>query len=320
MALQPKIAIAQDGVNGEKLQFRDVTGVYDANTNPGGYGGSNIDDSAVDATRIVVGDYVRRRDASKGISDVSNLELFDEYTLNSGNIANSNSGIVSKEPLFVLPTDPSALPVQNNGNFDVDETGRNLLRKDYTPDKNQPYNAIEFTPNDVGIDMQVFPDRVFDIEYELYEKEADDTGGGTTVTLTSGEQYYLEPNTSSNTDWVAKIGTSQYFYRYQVFIPDTNANLDLRDVTLHKLHTSTQKYFVTTYHIDQAKLDVLSLLAKKGCFYEEKYRAEANKMLQEIEAIKNSVTPFCLPNISGTQDLIERVLNHYDWLIKCLEG
>lgn len=310
MALELRFSIDEDLQNGEKLRFTDTTGDYNSNTNTGGYGGGgNPSRSDIKATRIVSGDVIRRRNAKTGIGSAEKLVLWKEYK-HDGTFSYTRV-IISIEPLnqFVLPHSDSITSVTNT----VDETGRNLVRKDFVPND----SSIDFTPSDLNINEDYFPDRVYDIQYEVYVDLGSSFSDASAGQVVAGNQYIVIPDTSNTTGVLLTLNNGQNLYRYQVFTPDSTQSINPNSATVYELEAQNFSYFNTRYESYGWLLTLASKLSE-GCRLEREHKEAIKEFFLDFEGYKNLVTPTCMPDISGAQDMVDRMRQNYIWLSKCL--
>lgn len=320
MALDLKFSISEDLINGEKFHFEDVTGAHDPDTNPGGYGGGgNPSESDIQVTRIIAGDWVKR-DEAKEITTEGNLKQWREYErdnsnvsaiLNSGSAPYARDSTESAQSPFVLVHDPSNTDLSGA----ITETGRDLVRKDYVPAD----GALEIKPEDMNINGSVFPDRVYDIEYEVYVDLGSSFAQASAGNIVEGERYIVIPDDPTDNTILLQLSNNDRFFRYQVFQAPVSESISPTNATVYEMNAKVFKYFTLKYNSRGYYSDLFAEFAKKGCEWEDRYKVEAMKLQQDYWALEFSVSPTCLPNISGSMDLINSIENRYNYLKKCLD-
>jgi len=323
-----QLTIEQDGINGDKFILRDTTGNHDASANPDGYGGPNPTKSQIKATQVKVSSYDKRQ-AAGTVSSVADLQQWQEYERGSlgsgaGLFHNTYQNVGYPNP-FILPHDPSAITAQSFQNNTVTDLGRTLVRKDFLPAQ----QGLGITPSDANLSSSIFPDGVYDVEYEVYVvpggafSDTNDSLISPGDTLKAGIEYMVEPNPAygSNQDNILlELDNGNRYFRYQSFVLDADTQiLNLNSApAIYEKYAGIKRYFLHTYKVDGQFLDLTKYVADKCFDYEMMH--ELRDWYMYYKALKNSVNAFCFPSITQSQHMFDVLDHKYNYLIKCLRN
>lgn len=158
MALNRKLYITQDFVNGNLIRIDEVTGNYTAE-NTGGYGFPNLVESAVTQVRFMFSSYQKEENASTSLVCVSNVE-YEVIGTGSNTVDVDNKEYVLGD-IFVLMSD--AVPIIGSG-LSLVETGRFACVSTFLP--SDLYET--FAPSELGINALTFPDSAYEVGSEIY--------------------------------------------------------------------------------------------------------------------------------------------------------
>jgi hypothetical protein len=281
-----------DFTNGETFVINELTGGYDAITNPTGYGIPNVDVLAVNATRFIFGSYLTESEATTSTVIVAGKEyiasgtgffVFDTKTVNAG-----DTFIFMSDG---TPTLPSTLILT--------ETGRFSPATDYLPTQ---VLTSDFTPSLLGIDNTIFPDSIYSVQMNIYTTSyvagASRPAGtyivygtiGDTITI-SGVTYRINETFTRGSTFT--FTGSAFIALYNATTTDENGNADL-------------VYFLCGYYAWQGILSLQNRVISTHCNTRTKDNLliawnKWQAVLSQLSVVDGTI------DISGCQILLDEI-------------
>jgi hypothetical protein len=294
MALDLKLYITEDFNTGETVRIDDITGLYSA-TNTGGYGTPNPTKSQITKIRFIFSSYVTENTIDSNVTECLSGK---EYVV-QGSGANTvvvNTKTYSLGDTFILMVD--ATPVIGVG-LTLAETGRFAYTSSFLPAD----NYIELVPSTFGLSELIFPDSSYIIVYELYT---------TSVAAGSGKAagtYIVSGTTGTSTIAGVVYNAGEVFTQSSTFtFTGNNIILFNEDVTYN---------FPLYYNALAARNAIANQYAQKNCQCKEELGYKLFQIDSRLEAIRYNFEDTLNTDYSGTQTLLEQIIEIQTENINC---
>ena len=291
MALNRKLYITQDFVNGDKTRIDEVTGFY-STENTGGYNYPNITQGDVKKTRWVFSSYLKEQQASTVLACVSNVE-YEVTGTGSGTVVVDNKTFLLGDT-FVLVVD--ATPTIGSG-LTLTETGRFAYATSFLPS----LLYEEFSPSEFGINSLTFPDSAYQVSSEIYT-----TGYLAAATFPAGT--YIVSGASGT---VIQVASTNYRYRVnEVFT--TTSSTAFSNIsgtgTIYKLEDSVTCAFPLYFDALQARNEVAISLSQAPLNCNRDLTYKLFQIDNRLEAIRYNYEDVLNLDDSGTQTLLNEII------------
>lgn len=242
MALDIRVTENFDINTGETLTFRDLTGLYNVTSNPGGYGGPNLSINAVNKVRLVWASYLTEQAAPTS----TEIEAGREYIVSMASLTfNGKTYTVGQSFISMIDVTPTL------GNSIITETGRFSSLTDFLP---VDVISSDFTPSFFGINDTIFPDSAYIVTYELYDTVH--TAGSVTV---SGSTQFIVKGTPGQTVTIS----GAVWYPNEIVVKVSNFSFTGTASLVEYATEKTDPFFLSYYA--WASLKALNLRIVSSC-------------------------------------------------------